>query len=139
MATKKWNLQPSKLNKVKPVPSDIEIVRGHKCKRIDQLAAEMGLSVDEFEPHGHFKGKITRRPPKTIDGPQGKYIVVAGINPTPLGEGKSTTTVGLAQCLGACLGKNTIACIRQPSQGPTFGIKGKFREDMCIYHHNSNI
>lgn len=54
----------------------------------------------------------------------GKYIVVAGITPTPLGEGKSTTTIGLAQALGAHLGKTAFACVRQPSQGPTFGIKG---------------
>lgn len=54
----------------------------------------------------------------------GKYIVVAGISPTPLGEGKSTTTIGLAQALGAHLGKIAFACVRQPSQGPTFGIKG---------------
>lgn len=120
----KWCITPSKLNRVSPVPSDIEVARAHKCKRIDQLAAEMGLSADEFEPYGHFKGKITRKPPKSFDGNRGKYIVVSGINPTPLGEGKSTTTIGLAQCLGATLGKNTIACIRQPSQGPTFGIKG---------------
>ena len=58
------------------------------------------------------------------DLPQGNYVVVTGINPTPLGEGKSTTTIGLAQALGARLGKPTFACIRQPSQGPTFGIKG---------------
>jgi formate--tetrahydrofolate ligase len=58
------------------------------------------------------------------DGPDGNYVVVTGINPTPLGEGKSTTTIGLAQALGAHLGKPTFACIRQPSQGPTFGIKG---------------
>lgn len=54
----------------------------------------------------------------------GKYIVVAGITPTPLGEGKSTTTIGLAQALGAHLGKTAFATVRQPSQGPTFGIKG---------------
>lgn len=55
---------------------------------------------------------------------EGYYVVVAGINPTPLGEGKSTTTIGLAQAMGAHLNKNCVACIRQPSMGPTFGIKG---------------
>ena len=58
------------------------------------------------------------------DTPDGNYIVCTGINPTPLGEGKSTTTIGLAQALGAILDKKCFACIRQPSQGPTFGIKG---------------
>jgi formyltetrahydrofolate synthetase len=58
------------------------------------------------------------------DTPNGHYIVCTGINPTPLGEGKSTTTIGLAQALGAILDKQCFACIRQPSQGPTFGIKG---------------
>jgi hypothetical protein len=61
---------------------------------------------------------------KLAGGPSGKYIVVAGITPTPLGEGKSTTTVGLCQALGAHLGKKVVTCVRQPSQGPTFGIKG---------------
>jgi formyltetrahydrofolate synthetase len=56
--------------------------------------------------------------------PDGNYVVVTGINPTPLGEGKSTTTIGLSQALGAVLGRKVVACIRQPSQGPTFGIKG---------------
>jgi methylenetetrahydrofolate dehydrogenase (NADP+) / methenyltetrahydrofolate cyclohydrolase / formyltetrahydrofolate synthetase len=67
--------------------------------------------------------------------PDGKYVVVTGINPTPLGEGKSTTTVGLAQSLGAHLRKNTFACLRQPSQGPTFGIKvsrPSFSSDLSI-------
>ena len=76
-------------------------------------------------PWGTAKAKI----PLTVrnrrqEQPNGNYVVVTGINPTPLGEGKSTTTVGLAQALGAILGKPSFACIRQPSQGPTFGIKG---------------
>lgn len=61
---------------------------------------------------------------KLRDRPNGMYVVVAGISPTPLGEGKSTTTVGLSQALGAHLGKRAVTCVRQPSQGPTFGIKG---------------
>lgn len=61
---------------------------------------------------------------RLADAPTGKYVVVAGITPTPLGEGKSTTTVGLCQAIGAHLNKKVVTCIRQPSQGPTFGIKG---------------
>ncbi|KAI1279540.1 C-1-tetrahydrofolate synthase, cytoplasmic [Halotydeus destructor] len=123
MYTRTWSLTARKLNIVSPVPSDIDVVRAHQCKKIDVLAAEIGLSETEYEPYGHYKGKITKKVPE-LNGSRGNYIVVTGINPTPLGEGKSTTVIGLAQCLGATLGKNAIACIRQPSQGPTFGIKG---------------
>jgi formate--tetrahydrofolate ligase len=83
------------------------------------------LSDDEVIPWGIAKAKVTLSArDRRKDQPDGNYVVVTGINPTPLGEGKSTTTIGLAQALGAILGKKTIACIRQPSQGPTFGIKG---------------
>jgi len=83
------------------------------------------LKDDEVIPWGIAKAKI----PLSVrdsrsDVPNGNYVVVTGINPTPLGEGKSTTTIGLAQALGAIRGRPTVACIRQPSQGPTFGIKG---------------
>jgi formyltetrahydrofolate synthetase len=83
------------------------------------------LSEDESIPWGIAKSKI----PLSVyqrrqSGVDGNYVVVTGINPTPLGEGKSTTTIGLAQGLHAILGRRTVACIRQPSQGPTFGIKG---------------
>jgi formyltetrahydrofolate synthetase len=87
----------------------------------------IGLSEDEGEviPWGIAKAKI----PLCVKDrrqhvPNGSYVVVTGITPTPLGEGKSTTTIGLAQALGAVRGKKAVACIRQPSQGPTFGIKG---------------
>lgn len=105
--------------------SDIEIAHEHKCKPISQLCSEIGLEPDEYELYGHYKAKIDHRIPMEMDKlKQGKYVVIAGITPTPLGEGKSTTTIGLAQSLAAHLNRNTIACIRQPSQGPTFGIKG---------------
>jgi formyltetrahydrofolate synthetase len=85
----------------------------------------VGLAEDEVIPWGIAKAKVTLSArDRRIDQPNGNYVVVTGINPTPLGEGKSTTTIGLAQALGAVLGKKAIACIRQPSQGPTFGIKG---------------
>jgi formate--tetrahydrofolate ligase len=85
----------------------------------------IGLTDDEVIPWGIAKAKVTLSAREARkDVPNGNYVVVTGINPTPLGEGKSTTTIGLAQALGAILGKKTVACIRQPSQGPTFGIKG---------------
>lgn len=112
-----------------PVPSDIQvsqdIVKEVGLLSIDELAQQIGLSEDEVIPWGISKAKIpliARDHRK--DQQDGNYVVVTGINPTPLGEGKSTTTIGLAQALGAILGKPTFACIRQPSQGPTFGIKG---------------
>jgi formyltetrahydrofolate synthetase len=74
---------------------------------------------------GNAKAKVSLSVrDRLASSPDGNYIVCTGINPTPLGEGKSTTTIGLAQALGAALGKKAFACIRQPSQGPTFGIKG---------------
>lgn len=107
------------------VPSDIEVARSQKPKPITQVAREIGLLSTELEPYGDVKAKVDlsvlQRLAKRRNG---KYIVVAGITPTPLGEGKSTTTIGLAQALGAHMGKACFACVRQPSQGPTFGIKG---------------
>ena len=83
------------------------------------------MTDEEVIPWGIAKAKIALSAKEVRkDVPDGNYVVVTGINPTPLGEGKSTTTIGLAQALGAVLGKKTVACIRQPSQGPTFGIKG---------------
>ena len=82
----------------------------------------LGLQI---EPYGSNKAKVELSLLERLkDRPDGYYVVVTGINPTPLGEGKSTTTVGLTQALGAHLGRTTFACLRQPSQGPTFGIKG---------------
>lgn len=122
MATS-WNIQPIPLKLRTPVPSDIEIASEHKCKPIRQIADEIGLTEDEYEPYGHFKAKICRPIPKDSSN-FGKYVIVCGITPTPLGEGKSTTVIGLAQAFGAHLKKRSLVCIRQPSQGPTFGIKG---------------
>ena len=84
------------------------------------------LKLDgEYELYGKKKAKVNLSVLERVKNrTNGKYVVVAGINPTPLGEGKSTTTVGLCQALCAHLKKNTIGCLRQPSQGPTFGIKG---------------
>ncbi|CAG2118080.1 unnamed protein product, partial [Medioppia subpectinata] len=116
-----WDIEHLKLNKLNPVPSDIAIARSHRCKPIKQLAAEIGLLEDEYEPYGAYKAKITKHIPVfDKNSVRGKYVVVTGITPTPLGEGKSTTVLGLSQALGANLHRNVITCIRQPSQGPTF-------------------
>ena len=109
----------------KIVPSDLDIAQAAKPKPITQVAAELGIIEDELEPHGKWKAKITLGIlDRLADRPSGKYIDVTAITPTPLGEGKSTTMVGLTQALGSELGKNVICCIRQPSMGPTFNIKG---------------
>ena len=116
---------PSKLNLRFPVPSDIDIAQEAVLKPISVIAEEVGLLPEELEMHGEFKAKIRLSVLERLkDVPDGKYIDVTAITPTPLGEGKSTTMMGLSQALGAFLGKNVFTCIRQPSQGPTFGIKG---------------
>jgi methylenetetrahydrofolate dehydrogenase (NADP+)/methenyltetrahydrofolate cyclohydrolase/formyltetrahydrofolate synthetase/formate--tetrahydrofolate ligase len=107
-----------------PMASDLEIARTAKLKPISQLAGDLGLEDDEVIPYGSTKAKIHLDALRRISSnPMGKYIDVTAITPTPLGEGKTTTTIGLVQGLGA-LGHKSIACIRQPSMGPTFGIKG---------------
>jgi methylenetetrahydrofolate dehydrogenase (NADP+)/methenyltetrahydrofolate cyclohydrolase/formyltetrahydrofolate synthetase/formate--tetrahydrofolate ligase len=108
-----------------PVPSDIEIAQAAILRPIKEVAESIGLTEDDLDYYGKYKAKIHLDVlEKFKDRPQGKYIDVTAITPTPLGEGKTTTTVGLSQALGAHLGKSVITCIRQPSQGPTFGIKG---------------
>ncbi len=108
-----------------PVPSDIEIAQEADLKPITQLADELGLLPEELELYGPTKAKVKLEVLERLQNiPNGKYIDVTAITPTPLGEGKTTTTVGLSQALGAHLGKSVFTCIRQPSQGPTFGIKG---------------
>jgi methylenetetrahydrofolate dehydrogenase (NADP+)/methenyltetrahydrofolate cyclohydrolase/formyltetrahydrofolate synthetase/formate--tetrahydrofolate ligase len=112
------------MNSPAKVPSDIEIARATTISPIVDVAARIGLEVDDLIPYGRTKAKINLNVLKRIGAqPRGKYVDVTAITPTPLGEGKTTTTVGLTQGLGA-LGHNAIACIRQPSMGPTFGIKG---------------
>jgi formyltetrahydrofolate synthetase len=106
------------------VPSDIEIARSSRIRPIDEIAVEAGLHPDELIPYGRTKAKVHLDALKRIGaGGRGKYVDVTAITPTPLGEGKTTTAVGLTQGLGR-LGRRAIACIRQPSMGPTFGIKG---------------
>lgn len=120
-----WRLSPLPLTLQRPVPSDIAISRAQTPKPIQQLAQEIGLLPEELSPYGFTKAKVSLQVIQRLRTQQnGKYVLVVGITPTPLGEGKSTTTLGLVQALSAHRGKNSFACIRQPSQGPTFGIKG---------------
>ncbi len=104
--------------------SDLEIARSVPLKPIQQVAEEAGLLPDEVEPYGRHKAKVSLDSLERLkDRPQGKLVVVTGITPTPLGEGKTVTTTGLTQGLGV-LGERVIECIREPSMGPVFGIKG---------------
>ena len=106
------------------VPSDIEISRAATPKPITEIAKLAGVDAKFLEPYGDVKAKVKLEILDALkDKPNGKYIDVTAITPTPLGEGKTTTAVGLTQALGA-IGKDVILCIRQPSMGPTFGIKG---------------
>jgi formate--tetrahydrofolate ligase len=106
------------------IPSDLEIAQAAKMKPIIEIAKGMGLEEDEIELYGKYKAKVSLEVLKRLEGePNGKYIDVTAITPTPLGEGKTVTTIGLSQALGK-LGKKVITCIRQPSLGPVFGIKG---------------
>jgi methylenetetrahydrofolate dehydrogenase (NADP+)/methenyltetrahydrofolate cyclohydrolase/formyltetrahydrofolate synthetase len=125
MTFKKMPVKPTPLKLLTPVPADIDIAQAATMKPIRELAKEIGLLEDELELYGNYKAKVKLEVLKRLkDVPDGKYIDVTAITPTPLGEGKTTTTVGLSQALGAHLGKSVFTCIRQPSQGPTFGIKG---------------
>jgi formyltetrahydrofolate synthetase len=116
---------PIRLKLLRPVPSDIEIAQAVRLKPITLVAEEVGIRPGELELHGTYKAKVELSVLERLKKrPDGKYIDVTAITPTPLGEGKSTTMMGLSQALGAHLGKRVFTCIRQPSQGPTFGIKG---------------
>jgi formate--tetrahydrofolate ligase len=105
-------------------PSDLEIARGASLKPLDDVAAEMGIGSHLLEPYGEQVMKVKLAAIEELaDRPVAKYVVVSAITPTPLGEGKTTTTVGLGQGLHH-IGKQATVTIRQPSMGPTFGIKG---------------
>lgn len=108
----------------KPVPEDIEIAQAARIKPIVDVAKTVGLTEDDLDLYGKYKAKVHLDILDRLkDRPNGKYIDVTAITPTPLGEGKTTTTVGLSQAMGY-IGKKIFTCIRQPSMGPTFGIKG---------------
>ena len=107
------------------MPSDIEIAQAGKMVRIAKLAQErLGIADEHLVPYGHYKAKVSLDYLKTIkDRPDGKLILVTAISPTPAGEGKTTTIVGLGDALNR-IGKKAMICLREPSLGPVFGIKG---------------
>ncbi len=112
------------VKRVEPVPSDIEIAQAAELLPIVEVAKSVGLSEDDIDLHGKWKAKVHLDVlEKFKDRPNGKYVDVTAITPTPLGEGKTVTTIGVSQGLHY-IGKKVFTCIRQPSQGPTFGIKG---------------
>jgi len=119
------HIRPLPLKLLKPVPSDIAISRAQRPKLVTQIAEEIGIATHELEPYGAYKAKVDLSLLQRLGHRRnGRYVLVAGITPTPLGEGKSTTTMGLTQAIGAHLNRIAFANVRQPSQGPTFGIKG---------------
>ncbi|MDR0253305.1 MAG: formate--tetrahydrofolate ligase, partial [Brucellaceae bacterium] len=104
--------------------SDIEIARAAQKRPITEIAAKLGLDPNDILPYGHDKAKLTHQTVNRLkDRPKGKLILVTSINPTPAGEGKTTTSVGLGDALNR-IGKQTVICLREPSLGPNFGMKG---------------
>ena len=106
------------------MPSDIAIAQQARMKKVAEIAHDLGLAEDSIENYGHYKAKINFEANRQLyDRPDGKLILVTAISPTPAGEGKTTTTVGLGDALNA-IGKRSIICLREPSMGPVFGMKG---------------
>jgi formate--tetrahydrofolate ligase len=106
------------------VPSDLEIAQAAKMERITDIAERLGITDDELEPHGKYMAKINLSVLDRLEkNPDGKFITVTAITPTPLGEGKTVTNIGLGQGM-AKIGKRVVNTLREPSKGPTFGIKG---------------
>ena len=105
-------------------PTDLEIARKARLLPMPEVAAKMGIKPDLLEPYGHDVAKVKLEAIEELASrPKAKYVVISAITPTPLGEGKTTTTIGLGDALGK-IGKRATVAIRQPSMGPTFGIKG---------------
>jgi formate--tetrahydrofolate ligase len=107
------------------MPSDIEIAQAAKMQRIAAVAREkLGIAEEHLEPYGHYKAKVSLKYLDSLKGKKdGKLILVTAISPTPAGEGKTTTTVGLGDALNH-IGKKAVICLREPSLGPVFGVKG---------------
>ena len=111
--------------KSRSIPDDIEIAQAAKARPVLEIADMAGLLQEEVIPYGRDKAKVRLESLDRLkDRPDGKYIIVTAITPTPLGEGKTTTAIGLTEALGSVLKKKAVCCIRQPSMGPTFNIKG---------------
>jgi len=108
-----------------PFPSNIEIAQAARMRPIEELARErLGIPAESLEPYGHYKAKVSLDYVAQLDGrPDGKLVLMTAISPTPAGEGKTTTTVGLADALNL-LGKRAMLCLREPALGPVFGVKG---------------
>src|SRR5262245_51599549 len=103
---------------------DLEIARSVKLRPIQEIGQDLGLSPDELEPYGHFKAKVGFQAIARLAGrPDGALVLVTAMTPTPAGEGKSTTTVGLADGFRR-LGRRAVVALREPSLGPVFGVKG---------------
>lgn len=121
----KWNIVFTKKKPQEPQPSDAAISRSCQSKPVGQLAREVGLFSEEVEPYSKSRAKIRLDVLKRMKKqPDGKYVVVTGITSTPLGEGKRTTALGLAQAFGALLNINAFACVQEPSPGSCFGARG---------------
>src|SRR5690606_9207983 len=106
------------------VKSDIEIAREASWKPIQEIGAKLDIPEEHLLPFGHDKAKISSQFISSLaDRKNGKLILVTAINPTPAGEGKTTTTIGLGDALNR-IGKKAIVCVREPSLGPSFGMKG---------------
>ena len=104
--------------------TDIEIAQQAKMLKITEIAKKLGITEDELEPYGHYKAKISQTCINRMkDKPDGKLILVTAINPTPAGEGKTTTSIGLSEGMHK-IGKNSVLALREPSLGPVFGVKG---------------
>jgi formate--tetrahydrofolate ligase len=110
--------------KPKPVPSNVEIAQAAKLKPIAEIAKKLGIPDEAIEQYGRYKAKISLNYIDSLKGkPNGKLVLVTAISPTPAGEGKTTTTVGLGDALNQ-VGKKAMICLREPSLGPVFGMKG---------------
>jgi methylenetetrahydrofolate dehydrogenase (NADP+)/methenyltetrahydrofolate cyclohydrolase/formyltetrahydrofolate synthetase/formate--tetrahydrofolate ligase len=111
--------------KSRSIPGDIDIAQAAKARPVLEIAHKAGLLEEEVIPYGRDKAKVRLESLERLKTePKGKYIIVTAITPTPLGEGKTTTAIGLTEAFGSVLKKKAICCIRQPSMGPTFNIKG---------------